>query len=46
VPRPLPLINASLNRFGYGGGAWRLEVWGDISHLSTDQVTAYRGAAA
>jgi probable phosphoglycerate mutase len=46
VPRPLPLINASLNRFGYGGGAWRLEVWGDISHLSEDQVTSYRGAAA
>jgi len=44
--RPVPLINASLNRFGYCGGAWRLELWGDISHLSADQVTAYRGAAA
>ncbi len=46
VPRPVPLINASLNRFGYGGGVWRLEVWGDISHLAEDQVTSYRGAAA
>ena len=45
VPRPVPLINASVNRFGYGGGDWRLEVWGDISHLSADQVTSYRGAS-
>jgi probable phosphoglycerate mutase len=44
--RPVPLINASLNVFGYGGGAWRLELWGDISHLAADQVTVYRGAAA
>ena len=44
--RPVPLINASVNRFGYGGGAWRLQLWGDISHLSADQVTVYRGAAA
>jgi len=44
--RPVPLINASVNRFGYGGGAWRLELWGDISHLAVDQVTAYRGVAA
>jgi len=44
--RPVPLINASVNVFGYGGGAWRLELWGDISHLAADQVTLYRGAAA
>lgn len=44
--RPVPLINASVNVFGYGGGAWRLELWGDISHLSAEQVTVYRGAAA
>ena len=44
--RPVPLINASVNRFGYGGGAWRLELWGDISDLAVDQVTVYRGAAA
>ena len=47
APRPVPLINASLNLFGYGGGgAWRLERWGDISHLAPDEVTQYRGAAA
>jgi probable phosphoglycerate mutase len=44
--RPVPLINASLNIFGYGRGAWRLELWGDISHLAADQVTVYRGTAA
>ena len=44
--RPVPLINASLNLFGYDGSAWRLELWGDISHLAADQVTVYRGAVA
>jgi len=44
--RPVPLINASLNVFGYDGAAWRLEVWGDISHLAAEQVTVYRGASA
>lgn len=44
--RPVPLINASLNIFGYDGAAWRLERWGDISHLSADQVTVYRGASS
>ena|SRR5512134_1361620 len=44
--RPVPLINASLNVFGYDGIGWRLEVWGDISHLAADQVTVYRGASA
>ncbi|MBI3043532.1 MAG: histidine phosphatase family protein [Betaproteobacteria bacterium] len=45
-PRPVPLINASLNRFGYDRGAWRLVVWGDVSHLAPEEVTVYRGAAA
>lgn len=44
--RPVPLINASLNLFGYDGSAWRLELWGDISHLAPEQVTVYRGASA
>jgi 2,3-bisphosphoglycerate-dependent phosphoglycerate mutase len=44
--RPVPLINASLNFFGYGGGVWRLELWGDISHLAADEVTVYGGAAS
>ena len=46
APRPVPLINASLNVFGYGGRAWRLVLWGDVSHLAADEVTVYRGAAA
>jgi probable phosphoglycerate mutase len=46
APRPVPLINASLNLFAYGGGAWRLEGWGDVSHLAPDEVTVYRGAAS
>jgi len=44
--RPVPLINASLNFFGYDGAAWRLELWGDISHLDAELVTVYRGASA
>jgi probable phosphoglycerate mutase len=46
APRPVPLINASINRFGYGGGAWRMEAWGDVSHLAAHEITVYRGAAA
>jgi probable phosphoglycerate mutase len=44
--RPVPLINASLNVFGYDGRAWRLELWGDVSHLAPGEITQYRGAAA
>lgn len=45
APRPVPLINASVNLFGYEGGDWSMEVWGDVSHLAPGQVTVYRGAA-
>ena len=44
--RPVPLINASVNLFGYGASAWRLVLWGDVTHLAADEVTQYRGAAA
>jgi probable phosphoglycerate mutase len=44
--RPVPLINASLNLFGYDGAAWRLEVWGDVSHLAPEEITQYRAAPA
>jgi len=44
-PRPVPLINASVNLFGYGGG-WRMVLWGDVSHLKADEVTQYRGVAS
>jgi probable phosphoglycerate mutase len=45
-PRPVPLINASVNFFGYGGSAWRMVLWGDVSHLKEDEVTQYRGVAS
>jgi probable phosphoglycerate mutase len=45
-PRPVPLINASLNFFGHGAGRWRLVLWGDVNHLAPGEVTQYRGAAA
>lgn len=44
-PRPVPLINASVNLFGYGSAIWRMVLWGDVSHLRTEEVTQYRGAA-
>lgn len=43
APRPVPLLNASLNVFAYGGGRWRLESWGDIGHL--EPVTSDRTRA-
>jgi len=46
APRPVPLINASVNLFGYGSGSWRMELWGDVSHLAAEEVTQYRGVAA
>lgn len=32
-PRPVPLLNASVNVFRYSGSAWRLEIQGDVAHL-------------
>lgn len=46
VPRPVPLINASLNLFEYGSSAWRMVEWGDVTHLAEDEITVYRGSAA
>jgi probable phosphoglycerate mutase len=46
APRPVPLINASVNRFGYGTGVWKMEIWGDVSHLADGEITQYRGTAA
>jgi probable phosphoglycerate mutase len=44
VPRPVPLINASVNVFAYSASAWRMLSWGDVTHLSGDEVTVYRGS--
>jgi len=35
-----------VNLFGYGGNAWRMVLWGDVSHLKADEVTQYRGVAS
>src|SRR5690606_21822390 len=32
-PRPVPLLNASINRLGVDGRQWQLLDWGDIAHL-------------
>lgn len=45
-PRPVPLINASVNVFAYGASAWRMLSWGDVTHLAGDEITVYRGSAA
>ena len=42
-PRPVPLVNASINMFAYAGGAWRMESWGDVAHLDPQLVTRYEG---
>lgn len=44
-PRPVPLINASVNVFAYRAGAWRMLSWGDVTHLAGDEITVYRGSA-
>jgi probable phosphoglycerate mutase len=33
APRAFKLFNASINRFYFEDGAWKLATWGDISHL-------------
>lgn len=41
TPRPVPLLNASLNGFGYRERAWRMSFWGDVAHLETVAVTRF-----
>ena len=45
APRPVPLINASLNFFAYRDRAWSLLRWGDVTHLAEGEITVYRGSA-
>ena len=33
APRNYTVANASISRFGYERGAWRILEWGDVSHL-------------
>jgi probable phosphoglycerate mutase len=46
VPRPVPLLNASLNGFGYAERAWRMSFWGDVAHLETATITQYEVRSA
>jgi probable phosphoglycerate mutase len=41
--RPVPLLNASLNGFGYSARVWRMSFWGDVAHLETVAVTRFEG---
>lgn len=43
APRPVPLLNASLNIFRYAGGRWHCETWGDVDHLQDESVTRFEG---
>ena len=43
IPRPVPLLNASLNGFGYRERVWRMSFWGDVAHLETVAVTRFEG---
>lgn len=45
-PRPVPLLNASLNVFRYGGQRWRCEIWGDVAHLEDAAVTRFESGMA
>jgi len=44
-PRPVPLLNASLNVFHFGNRHWRCETWGDVAHLQGDAVTHFEGGS-
>jgi len=33
APRNYAMPNASINRFTYRSGLWRMEAWGDLSHI-------------
>lgn len=41
APRPVPLVNASLNWFDCDDGLWRAGRWGDADHLGRDGVTIF-----
>lgn len=45
TPRPVPLLNASLNGFGYRERVWRMSFWGDVAHLETAAITRFESRA-
>jgi len=38
-PRPVPLLNASINRIGIEGRQWHVLEWGDIFHLDAESAS-------
>ena len=42
--RDYSLLNASINRLLYTGGAWSIESWGDVAHLSGGSGDSIQGA--
>lgn len=46
MPRPVPLLNASLNGFGYEAQVWRMSFWGDVAHLEPATITRYESHKA
>jgi probable phosphoglycerate mutase len=42
--RDYSLHNASINRLLYADGAWSIEVWGDVAHLSGGSGDSIQGA--
>lgn len=45
-PRPVPLLNASLNVFRYAAGRWKTQSWGDVAHLAQEAVTEFQEGSA
>ena len=39
-PRTFELVNAGINRVRFDGGAWRVDAWGDGSHLDEGILTS------
>jgi probable phosphoglycerate mutase len=37
-PRPVPLLNASVNRIGIDGRTWQVIEWGNIDHLDAESA--------
>lgn len=37
--RPVPLLNASINRIGIEGRQWQVLDWGDVSHLELESTS-------
>lgn len=45
-PRPVPLLNASLNVFRYAASRWETQTWGDVGHLAEEAITEFQEGSA